>query len=49
MTQFISNLKKFNNSVNRSLLYKNNESLSKEVEYQLISNWQKNKDEKSLN
>jgi len=49
MTQFIPNLKKFNNSVNRSLLYKNNESLSKEVEYQLISNWQKNKDEKSLN
>ena len=49
MTHFISNLKKFNNSVNRSLLYKNNESLSKEVEYQLISNWQKNKDEKSLN
>ena len=49
MTQFVSNLKKFNNSVNRSLLYKNNESLTKEVEYKLISNWQKNKDDKSLN
>ncbi len=49
MTDQNYSLKKFNSSAYNALLYRNNESLNKEDEYNLILKWQNDKDEKSLN